>query len=466
MSGSAAAPGPPREIVPEPLRTGTLVRSATSQRSVLAAALVLAVTVAVAVACTGSGTRAGAAGPTGTILASLGASGGSLDSPVEALRALLTQRARALERSDAGLWAATVADPAGPNGAAEISAYAGMNTLGVRGLTVISVQAAPPAPVPVGPRTWLGTVQMEYAVPGVDRGPRGCTRTVTLQHTDLGWRIGRWLGPTDRWEAFDLPGLTSVRTEHALVVGPVPREVLQARGAEVEAGQGRVSAVLGAVVMALVVVPATTDQAQRMLGAIPTDPTTSRTAQVAATTLGERAPRAPALADRVIIDPVGLGRLTAVGRRVVLTHEMVHVTVRGSTLDDVPLWLSEGFAEWVAFGAETMDRRIVAARLLDQVRVDGPPAKLPTSADFAGSAGDPAVAYQGAWLAVDGMARLAGADGLLSVLLDVGGTIPAPGRAPPPQVDIEQALVHRLGVGEAGLLRGWQDDLVALAHGR
>ena len=240
----------------------------------------------------------------------------------------------------------------------------------------------------------------------------------------------------------DLPDLQVVRTERSLVAGPVSLDVLRARLADVELGQDQVAAVLGRWVPAVVIVSATAEQSGRLLGAA-VAPSLSAgpgqavsDGQLAATTHGDRAPASPALADRVILDPVGLAQLTAAGRRVVLTHELTHVAVRASTLHDVPLWLSEGFAEWVAFRAERLDPRVVAARLLDRVRRSGAPTSLPSPADFAGATGDPATAYQASWLAAARIAADAGESGLVRIVHLMGGVVgEVPSSAPPVALD-------------------------------
>ncbi len=57
---------------------------------------------------------------------------------------------------------------------------------------------------------------------------------------------------------------------------------------------------------------------------------------------------------RIVVNVTEMGRLSPVGRQVVLTHEMVHVATRTVTTPTVPLWLSEGFAEYVAMTASAV----------------------------------------------------------------------------------------------------------------
>jgi hypothetical protein len=403
---------------------------------------------------------------------------GASEAAQTALTTLMAARSRALETGDRTAWLATIADPQGPDGSAEEAAYAGLVALGVRELIVSEVRRSATPATPATPaaevsqqaqtlkaQTWTGSMRLGYAIPGFDRGVRWVARTVTLTQVAGQWLIQRWVGPADRWEVFDLSPLQVVRSERALVAGPVAQDVLRDRLAEVEVGQDRVAAALGRAFPAVVVVPATTDQAALLLGNGSASSEQSPLAgQVAATTQGPREPSAAAVADRVILDPQGMGRLTPAGRRVVLTHELTHVSVRAGTLHDLPLWLSEGFAEWVAFRDEGMDVTVVAARLLSQVRASGPPATLPTATDFAGTAGDPAAAYQESWLAASRIATLAGPEGLVGLVRRVGG-VPGASRSPAGPVDPAAALTEVLGQTMSQFVAGWQSELVTLAVG-
>ncbi len=46
--------------------------------------------------------------------------------------------------------------------------------------------------------------------------------------------------------------------------------------------------------------------------------------------------------DRIVINPAAWDSLGELGRRVVITHEMTHVATRASSVQSVPIWLSEG----------------------------------------------------------------------------------------------------------------------------
>ena len=80
-------------------------------------------------------------------------------------------------------------------------------------------------------------------------------RTVTIRQVAGVWRIARWVGPRDAWEAWDLPGMSWARTDSVLVVGNVPVTELADRAAEAQAAYTRVSALVGptpAVVLSLI----------------------------------------------------------------------------------------------------------------------------------------------------------------------------------------------------------------------
>jgi hypothetical protein len=147
-----------------------------------------------------------------------------------------------------------------------------------------------------------------------------------------------------------------------------------------DAAAERVQAVLGgAAVTAVVLVPATAAEAARLVGAAALD-------------------GLAAVADggRVIVVPDAFDRLTPVGRDVVLTHELTHVAAGTGGL---PVWLYEGFADYVAYRDAGLPVPVAAAELAAEVRSGRAPHELPGDAAFAPGAARLAAAYQEAWLA-------------------------------------------------------------------
>ncbi len=151
--------------------------------------------------------------------------------------------------------------------------------------------------------------------------------------------------------------------------------------------------------------------------------------------------------DRIVINPASWKTLDALGRRVVLTHEMTHVATRSSSVQSVPIWLSEGFADYVAYRATPVPTAIVASDVFRKVRAGKAPDHLPDGADFDAARGDIASSYESAWLACRMISEQYGEKKLVklySALSDSAG----PGW-PDETVDV-------LGVGRRVLVHDWK----------
>jgi hypothetical protein len=107
----------------------------------------------------------------------------------------------------------------------------------------------------------------------------------------------------------------------------------------------------------------------------------------------------------VVVSPVPFARLSALGRRVVLTHEVTHVATRAAVQVTLPLWIDEGFADYVAYRGSGLSTALLAADVLPAVRAGTARRHLPSTTDFDPAHGDIAPAYADAWLAFDLMAR-------------------------------------------------------------
>jgi hypothetical protein len=90
---------------------------------------------------------------------------------------------------------------------------------------------------------------------------------------------------------------------------------------------------------------------------------------------------------RVVINRARAAALSDLELGVLLRHEITHVATRDLTSDSAPLWLVEGFADWVAFHRTGLSLRQAAPLLTPDVSA------LP--ADFAGAGRD--LAYQQAY---------------------------------------------------------------------
>jgi hypothetical protein len=140
------------------------------------------------------------------------------------------------------------------------------------------------------------------------------------------------------------------------------------------------------------------------------------------------------------------------------------VTVRGTTTRPVPIWLSEGFADDIAFAASGLPVKTVAADLFVQVRAGQVPAALPGVQDFDPARGAISPVYNEAWLAVMLLRQTYGATALSSFYRAVAGG-PSDDASVTGTADerTRTAFVGVLGVTQDAFVTAWRADLVRLA---
>ena len=164
----------------------------------------------------------------------------------------------------------------------------------------------------------------------------------------------------------------------------------------------------------------------------------------------------------VVLNAPVFSRLSEPGRRVVLTHEVTHVLTRTATAPDTPAWLSEGFADYVAYRDAGVPVHQAARGLLDRVRRGEVPSSLPSAGDFSDRAelddsrpsGDEA--YQAAWLACRTVADRYG-EARLVALYRAYGQHYRGGALPP--ADGDGIVRSVLGLSEDELVAQWRSDL-------
>ncbi|MER5716062.1 hypothetical protein [Streptomyces sp. NPDC002132] len=243
--------------------------------------------------------------------------------------------------------------------------------------------------------------ELSYRVDGYDRAPVTAARTLRLARTAAGtWAVASERpAPKAGAQLWDQGAVTVARGAHSLVLG-VGRTGGQLR-AFADLADRAVPAVSAAwgedwARHVVVLVPGSLDGMAALLGS----PAASYRG-IAAVTTGETggAPRAPA--DRIIVNPDAYGVLGPVGRQVVLTHETAHVATRAHTGPSTPLWLSEGYADWVGYRGTGRTPSQVAPELQRAVTDGRTPTALPADEDFAftGDATRLARAYESGWLA-------------------------------------------------------------------
>ncbi|WP_241249797.1 hypothetical protein [Rhodococcus sp. X156] len=154
---------------------------------------------------------------------------------------------------------------------------------------------------------------------------------------------------------------------------------------------------------------------------------------------------------RVVFNPATLSRLTPLSRRVVLRHELTHVAARAATSAQAPVWLAEGFADYVGYRASGVSLSDGAPAVAAVVRSAGPPDSLPVDTQFATTTSGAKVelAYQLSWSFAVFLAATRGEDALRGVYLAVAA-LPAPSTA-----EIDAAVQPVLGVSLGALLVEW-----------
>ncbi|MCG8971252.1 MULTISPECIES: hypothetical protein [Streptomyces] len=302
--------------------------------------------------------------------------------------------------------------------------------------------------------TATADVDLSYRVEGYDRGALTTARTVRLSREE----DGRWSVDSDRpakqsgQQPWDQGPVRVVRGEHSLVLG-VGQSTGALRG-YAELADRAVPAVSDAwdgdwARRIVVVVPKSLEGMAGLLGS----PASSYRG-IAAVTTGETGGREQAPADRIIVNPDAYGLLGSLGKQVVLTHETTHVATRVHTTAATPLWLSEGYADWVGYRADGREPSQAAAELTRAVSEGRVPGGLPTDEDFGftGEADELARAYEGGWLACRMIADQWGEDRLDAFYRAVGAH---DGRAGA----VEDALRDVLGTTQDAFTARWREYL-------
>lgn len=339
-----------------------------------------------------------------------------------------------------------------------------MVQIGLSELTVSSVvETVPPVPVATGVvATWDVEAAFDYRIKGFDRSARRFTLALTFSGSPA--RPDRVLvvdsRPADRPQPWDLGDLEIRRSSHSLVIATGktidPDEALR----RADRAAARVAAVWGRSTPAVWLAPARTGDAERLLGR-----SGGELIGIAAATDGPLEAGTPAGADRIVLSPEAWASLRPVGRDVVMAHELTHVTVRASTTREVPLWLSEGFAEYVAYRSRGLSERTVAAPLVPVLRDGGVPGDLPDAARFGPGTGTVGAAYAEAWLAVLVLVERHGEHDVVAFYRAAAGGLATPTADLGDADAVVDLALHRvLATTRADVVAAWRQRLAVLAR--
>lgn len=297
-----------------------------------------------------------------------------------------------------------------------------------------------------------------YAIKGFDDKPTTIVQTPTFVERAKKWYIASFddyagAGNPSAVGIWDFGPLRTVRRGSVLVIGhPQSLALMQDIADTTAAAIPKVTAVWGRgwARKVVVLVPAT----QRELGKIVDDD--EDLDQIAALASAEitSCPGSPnPVGGRIAINPRNWPTLSALGRRIVLTHELTHVATRADTNSCMPTWLIEGFADYVGYLDSGLPVRVIATELGADVRAGHVPSSLPPNRDFDGASKRLAQAYEGGSMACRLIASMVGQRGLVRFYIAVGTSHETPVRA------MAAALRSILHLTPAQFTARWQQYL-------
>lgn len=321
-----------------------------------------------------------------------------------------------------------LADPAADGLAERLAATA--DNAGRLALTDLAVSVVP-GPATGWAETWEATLRVDWRIGGLDDAAASALLPVTIRAASGGARLAG-LGRAGERQPLWLTGpLRVVRGQGWLVL--VRRGSPAPLAAAARAAVRTVGKVLAPRPL-VVELPLDEAEFERTVGARPGE--YASLAALTTTADGSARPEAP---PRVVVNPVLVASLGVRGLRLVVAHEAAHVAA-GAVASRGPLWLSEGFADYVALGGVGDRGWTSAARAT--VRSSGLPGRLPTDAQFTGE--EAQAAYEMAWLACRVIAEGAGEDALVRLQAAVAGGRPV------------RAMLPRItGWSRRELLRRW-----------
>lgn len=307
---------------------------------------------------------------------------------------------------------------------------------------------------PLGPDgTWAATVESSWRFAGLDPVPARAELTVTFRADDDGFGVvdlgsGDGAGDAGGRLPVWLAGPVEVRRSgDALVLVAEGAGDADRFGRLARAAVDQVREVLPRWRAGLVVeVPASPERLQEAL-----DAPAGAYDDVAAVTTTVDGVLAPGAATHVFVNPTVFAGLAAQGAQVVMTHEATHVATEAPTTE-VPLWLLEGFADYVALREVELPIATTAGQVIARVREDGVPRRLPGPSEFDTGTTHLGATYEAAWVACLVLADTGGQARLVDLYRAVSGG-----------ADLDAALRQRYGFGVTGLTRRWQDRLSDLA---
>lgn len=370
------------------------------------------------------------------------------DARVGQAQAAIDDLATALRERDGAGAAATGVGEARPllEAAATNVATLGLSEVEMRLVDDVAIVEPESAKV-FGPDAWRGTVEVRYKIDGWDDAATRVETPVVFVPGDGGQKIATVGGADGRTPLWLTGPVEATKGGRSLVIS---------RAGSGEKYQAMAQRALADVARVLpdwqgnlvVEVPGSEQALDQAL-----DATQEQYANIAAVTTSVDGSLADGAPVHVFLNPRVFDDLGPRGAQVVMSHESTHVAT-GGTFADMPTWLLEGFADYVALAHAGIPVKTAASQILARVGRNGPPDGLPTAEELSPTAAGLGATYEEAWLATRFIAREFGEDRLVAFYEAVSDGTP-----------VAEAFTTVLGTDQAKFVRRWQADMEALAGG-
>ncbi|MFD4368842.1 hypothetical protein [Rhodococcus sp. NPDC058521] len=303
---------------------------------------------------------------------------------------------------------------------------------------------------------WAPTVRLRYAIDSVDAVPTRKVVSPTFVRRGDTWALldgGESTRPATTWRGpWDYAPLVTREVETggdrmSMILGHPDNEAMVDRLAEdIDSAVDDVSEVWGPEWSrgALVMVASSDAEFTSLVGADHDGEGIAAVAVSDAPTPGD-----PVVGgQRIVFSPASTLRLDDEARRSILRHELTHVAARAVTVDGSPMWLLEGYSEYVAHRGTGASAREVAPTLAAQIDAGKAPDMLPSNENFTQRGDHGSLAYETAWSINAFAADEFGDEELtdLYVALAKGSSR---------DEDVDRTLEEQLGVGTESFVERW-----------
>ena len=301
---------------------------------------------------------------------------------------------------------------------------------------------------------------LHYEIRGFDVQPTSLTQYPTFVQRGGHWYIASFddfntPGQRSDVDIWDFGPVRVARAPGVLVLGhPSSTSLMQTVAQQASAAIPRVNAVWGRDWPRRVVVLVPSSQ-KELAQLVDDSGDLSQIAAVASAEVQDCPGPPDPVGGRVGINPANWNKLSTLGQRIVLTHELTHVATRSDTGSCTPTWLVEGFADYVGYLDSGVPVSVIAQELGHDVRAGRAPHALPPDSQFAGSSPRLAQAYEGGWMACRLIASRWGASTLVRFYRAVGTSALTPSDA------VASAMTSLLHVTPSRFVALWRAYLRA-----